>query len=882
MMVGTIIHEILESVLKQKLSSLKDIKRYCEEYIQTPAVNYMLYSSGCTREKLKEEVSRFVPRIFSFIDRYVSKGKSKATVITEKDNYKGTIDDIEDTEENIWLPKMGLKGKIDITVRVRTGAGRQTIPLELKTGKASFSAEHKGQVTLYQMMMEESGRDARSGLLLYLREGVLREVVSTRNEKRDLLILRNELARFLSRKFTKNYGENVFLGYPDPISHRNACENCPYNTICTTLLSRDAEKPLNANHPLEKCKKLEHLSTEDLDYFFRWCQISYLEDQDSMRHLAVSNIWTDSEERRVKERKTIFGLKLKTIQEKDLGDHHHVFETDFTPDQHDIHSNDYVVVSVPPEKWAVATGFVVEIKERSVTLNLPKKLTDFRLETLRVDKYESQSMLSYHLTNLGILLEDSERGTRIRDAISGKCVPSFADDGQVILKTTQAQEIMSHLNEGQRNAIKRSLTCQNYLLIKGLPGTGKTQTISALVRLLVMSGQSVLITAHTHSAVDNLLLRIKSHDIVFLRLGSASRTHPEIAAYCESNVIESCHSPEEIANKFNSFPVVAVTCLGAGHALLAKRQFDVCIVDEATQVVQTALLRPLFSCRRFILVGDPDQLPPVLQSAEAIQLGGDRSLFLDLDNEQRNATAELTVQYRMNRTITKLANQFMYQNHLKCGNEEVERQCLANWDAKLVKEGRERKLFVKLLSPHLDLAAVLVDTGPVEELNDAIGKRHKGKVNANHAEVAFILKTIATLQRMSMNLSGVGIIAPFRVQVEAIKTALRKQFGSDHQLEVNTVDQYQGRDKDLIIYSGTKTQQLNGQAERDTGILSDRRRLNVAITRAKKKLILLGDRQCLEGNAPFAELFKYLKGPQVIRMERAHLEEIVEEYRNIL
>lgn len=889
MMVGTIIHEILESVLKQKLKTLAEIKSYCQDYMHTPAVNYMLYSSGCSREKLSEEVSRFVPKIFTFIDRYVlnsSRTAAAAPTITAKEDYAGIIEDIEDTEENIWLPKMGLKGKIDLTVRVRSASGvRQTIPLELKTGRASFSSEHKGQVTLYQMMMEESGRDARAGLLLYLREGVLREVASSRNEKRDLIILRNDLSRFVSRKFTQKYGAHEFLEYPDPIAHRNACDNCPYNTICTSLLSRDAEKPLSANHPLKSCEKIAHLSDKDLDYFFRWSQISYLEDQDSLRNVAVSNIWTDPIEKRLRERKTIVGLQLKTIQEKDLSEYHHIFEMTAAVEGHlEIRPGDFIIVSVPPDKWAVATGFIVEITLKTITLNLPKKLTEFRGQAMRVDRYESQSMLSYHLTNLGILLENSERSARIRDAISGVVAPHFEDAGNVLLKTTQAEEIMSHLNDGQKNAIQRSLTCQNYLLIKGLPGTGKTQTISALIRLLVLSDQSVLITAHTHSAVDNLLLRIKSHGLSFLRLGSAARAHPEIREFCESNVIESCSTPEEIAHKFNRFPIVAVTCLGAGHALLSRRQFDVCIVDEATQVVQTALLRPLFSCRRFILVGDPDQLPPVLQSSEAIRLGGDRSLFLDLErNEERKSgtTAKLVVQYRMNKTINRLANQFMYKNELRCGNERVERQVLASWDAKLLGDITDRKFFVKLLSPHLDLATLLVDTGPVEDLNAASGKkRFKGKVNVNHCEVALILRTITLLRRLSVSFSEIGIIAPFRVQVEAIKEALQRDFGADHRLEVNTVDQYQGRDKDLIIYSGTKSElaaESSNAPERDTGILQDRRRLNVAITRAKKKLILIGDRRCLEKNAPFAELFNYLKGPQVIAVDRQQLQDVLEE-----
>lgn len=167
----------------------------------------------------------------------------------------------------------------------------------------------------------------------------------------------------------------------------------------------------------------------------------------------------------------------------------------------------------------------------------------------------------------------------------------------------------------------------------------------ALVELLVRTGLSVLITSHTHSAVDNLLLRLKQAGLKFLRLGTDARIHPQLHEYSESSLTQHCKSPEDLHEVFSkqvcvicslrssadinqplnhviqvfmSQQIVGVTCLGAGHAMLSnQRIFDICLVDESTQVLQPSILRPLFSAHRFVLVGDPEQLPPVVRCHQA-------------------------------------------------------------------------------------------------------------------------------------------------------------------------------------------------------------------------------------------------------------------------
>lgn len=127
--------------------------------------------------------------------------------------------------------------------------------------------------------------------------------------------------------------------------------------------------------------------------------------------------------------------------------------------------------------------------------------------------------------------------------------------------TTTGKSILMSLNAIQRTAILKALTANEYLLLKGLPGTGKTQTLSALIRLLVLIGKSVLITSHTHSAVDNLLIRLRKCDeqIRFMRLGSAKRIHPELRDHSEDFFTANCKSPDDLTNIYNEFVSISWT-----------------------------------------------------------------------------------------------------------------------------------------------------------------------------------------------------------------------------------------------------------------------------------------------------------------------------------
>lgn len=529
------------------------------------------------------------------------------------------------------------------------------------------------------------------------------------------------------------------------------------------------------------------------------------------------------------------------------------------------------------QRISITAGRVYNIKPAVISLSLPKDLShQFENEKFHLDKHNSQSQGVFNFSNVAILLEndDSKGINKLRSIIIDKVKPQFS---HTLPKAVQQiiDNTLMQMNPVQRVAILKALTCESYMLIKGLPGTGKTQTLINLIHLLRVMKKSILITSHTNSAVDNILLRLKECGIKFLRIGSTSKIHKNLHDHCEANLIAKCRTVQDLEALYSKYEIVAVTCLGSAHPLLTQKRFDYCLVDEATQIFQATVIRPLLSANRFILVGDPDQLAPLVRSNEAKQLGANESLFERLDSKE--STFVLGLQYRMNRTITKLANSLTYTGQLKCADEKVEKAVMEVPKTEILKARlAEDKWLAKVLTSHLDQACSLINTGDVYEMAvnfmNSLKKelsqelKEKSKLYVNYYEIAIVLHIVDILLESGVKGESIGIIAPYREQVETLK----KLFESYHSVEVNTVDQYQGRDKKIIIYSCTMSEELTDGVQSqssDTEILEDRRRLTVAITRAKHKLIMIGDVNCLNKYTPFRDLFTHMSSISKVQVQ---------------
>lgn len=159
--------------------------------------------------------------------------------------------------------------------------------------------------------------------------------------------------------------------------------------------------------------------------------------------------------------------------------------------------------------------------------------------------------MSFNFSSLALLLEPSESSAQLRRFIIDKEIPSFISSDSNLNSFIKSTGLTFSLNPSQKTAIVKALAAENYALIKGMPGTGKTSTVATLIRLLVLMGRSVLVTSHTHSAVDNLLLLLHKNGVDFLRLGSKTRVHPDLWEKCDEVVSQSCDTPAKLSKLYN-------------------------------------------------------------------------------------------------------------------------------------------------------------------------------------------------------------------------------------------------------------------------------------------------------------------------------------------
>ncbi len=249
---------------------------------------------------------------------------------------------------------------------------------------------------------------------------------------------------------------------------------------------------------------------------------------------------------------------------------------------------------------------------------------------------------------------------------------------------------------------------------------------------------------------------------------------------------------------FNKQQLIATTCSSITHAAFSKNEFDYCIIDEASQVLLTTCLGPLFSAKKFILVGDLEQLPPIVRNQNSREMGMNVSLFEWLDCKQ--SSVELVHQYRMNTDIMCLANQLTYSGKLKCVSEKTANAGIEMNPGFLpsVKSEKIKKIFA--------CSVVFIDTSRLEkEANELLeSSGTESKISENLIECGIVSDLCEVFYKNSecRNADEFGVIAPYNIQVNAIlKKFSNREFFNN--IEVSTVDQYQGRDKRVIIMSFT-------------------------------------------------------------------------------
>ncbi|XP_017523369.3 DNA replication ATP-dependent helicase/nuclease DNA2 [Manis javanica] len=886
MLIGTILHEVFQKAVSASFVPEK-LQEFAFQTVQEIRHLKEMYRLNLNQDEIKREVEEYLPSFSKwagdFMHKYTSADFPQMQLSLPSDNSNNNLTcKIEiinslDIEESIWSPRFGLKGKIDVTVGVKIHRGCKTkykiMPLELKTGKESNSIEHRSQLVLYTLLSQERRADPEAGLLLYLKTGHMYPVPANHLDKRELLRLRNQMAFSLFHRISKSDTgkEKAKLArLPQIIEEQQTCKYCSQMGNCA-LYSRAVEQQMDdSSVPIGMLSKIkeetQHLKVTHLEYFSLWCLMLTLESKSKDNKKNHQNIWLMPASEMEENGNCIGNLiRIERVRTVCDGQYLHNFQRkNGAMPITNLMAGDRVILSGEERTlFALSRGYVKEINMTTVICLLDRNLSVLPESTLfRLDQEEKNCDIDTPLGNLSKLMENTCISQKLRDLIIDFREPQFISYLSSVLphdaKDTVAC-ILKGLNKPQRQAMKKVLLSKDYTLIVGMPGTGKTTTICTLVRILYACGFSVLLTSYTHSAVDNILLKLVKFKIGFLRLGQTQKVHPGIQKFTEEEICrsESIKSLALLEELYNSQLIVATTCMGINHPIFSRKIFDFCIVDEASQISQPICLGPLFFSRRFVLVGDHQQLPPLVLNHEARALGMSESLFKRLERN-KNAVVQLTVQYRMNSKIMSLSNKLTYEGKLECGSDKVANAVInlpnfkdVKLELELYADYSENPWLIGVFKPNNPVCFLNMDKVPAPEQVEKSGV-------SNITEAKLIVFLTSIFIKAGCNPSDIGIIAPYRQQLKIINDLL--SHSSVGLVEVNTVDKYQGRDKSIILVSFVRSNKDGTLGE----LLKDWRRLNVAITRAKHKLILLGCVPSLNRYPPLAKLLNHLNSEKLI------------------
>lgn len=715
MVYGSIIHEVFQSCLAA--NEFTDDFTYAKIDAMVEAFLEELYLCEVDPKEATEYLRSKSPAICKWGETFISPTPKPYSFVDEhrsRSRKLMSVSNIIDVEEEVWSPTYGLKGKIDVTVEtcLQDAVRRWKFlsPLEIKSSK-NTSIGHRAQTTLYTLLLSDRyGIDIKYGVLVYSETGNTIQIPGLASEIRDLLIARNQLALA---------GDNR-EDLPPMIENERMCRMCERMDACMTFhcvdnnasITHEQVEAMKAPGILTEYDSLVgHVTPRHASFFNHWNKLLTLEEKDLRLHLK--EIWTMTSTLREAAGRCFARVKVQGPPEEVhisdvISKYTYVLEREnplldgpFMAQKSLLSSGDPIIVSDESGHIYLASGLFTGATRSTLTITVNRRLTDslqkqpdFNEEnnqaynslmsstwmsntqapevstTFRIDKDEFGQAMGVARNNLVQLLLQKSDNSQLGFIVDLNA-PRF------LSQLSQSWEIPngSGLNVDQAAAIQKCLSAQDYALILGMPGTGKTTTIAAIIEILVAQKKTVLLASYTHSAVDTILRKIKDSGFEVLRLGRPSLVNPEVRHFAVGEDRRP-RSKAELEQVYMKPPVVASTCLGISHWLFDRRKFDYCIVDEASQVTLPTCLGPIRYAEKFVLVGDHFQLSPLVKNPDAQDGGLDVSLFKRLNDAHPESVVNLTHQYRMCEDIMMVSNRLIYDGRLKCGSEEIANQSL--------------------------------------------------------------------------------------------------------------------------------------------------------------------------------------------------------------
>ena len=446
---------------------------------------------------------------------------------------------------------------------------------------------------------------------------------------------------------------------------------------------------------------------------------------------------------------------------------------------------------------------------------------------------------------------------------------------------TFAPMAFPYLNKTQERAVNEVLRTKDVAIVHGPPGTGKTTTLVEAINETLMRESQVLVCAQSNMAVDWISEKLVDRGIPVLRIGNPTRVNDKMLSFTYERRFEahpdypqlwsirkalrelrqhrkrgdsSYHQKTERLKSratelevrinselFGEARVIACTLTGSAHRLLQGQRYNTLFIDEAAQALEAACWIPIRKVSRVVLAGDHCQLPPTVKSIAALKAGLGKTLMERIVENHSDEVSLLKIQYRMNEQIMRFSSDWFYHGQVESA-PSVKYRGILDYDIPI--EWRQASIDDE-------------GTPPAEEF---VGESF-GRINKTEAQL-----TLDTLQRYFEKIGkqrvlderiDVGVISPYRAQVQYLRQQLRKrEFFKPfrHLISVNTVDGFQGQERDIIVISLVRSND-----EGQIGFLRALRRMNVAITRARMKLIIMGNASTMTRHPFYSKLYEYVQ-----------------------
>jgi ATP-dependent RNA/DNA helicase IGHMBP2 len=464
----------------------------------------------------------------------------------------------------------------------------------------------------------------------------------------------------------------------------------------------------------------------------------------------------------------------------------------------------------------------------------------------------------------------------------GHLVQTLIGNKQPTFNNTIALFASSKLNPSQTNAVQKILAANELAIVHGPPGTGKTTTLVAAIKaILQQEEKQILVVAPSNAAVDLLSEKLADEGLKVVRAGNPARVTEKLLSLTldgktsedlrmkevkrlkkqaqsfrdmahkykrnfgkaereqRKALFDEAHKVMKEAEKTEQYitealldeaQVITATMVGSNHYSIKNRKYHTVIIDEAGQAIEPACWIPILKAQRLIMAGDHNQLPPTIKSQEAAKRGLEHTLMAKCVEIFPDAVVLLDEQYRMHEQIMGYSSAVFYKNALKAHASVAQH----------------------LLFPE-DLPLTFIDTA-----GSGFEEKQEGSSISNPEEAAFLIKhftnfvTGLEMHYNQDNFPTIGIISPYKQQVLLLQELMREHelmLKYRHKISVNTIDSFQGQERDIVYISMTRS-----NTDNNVGFLTDTRRMNVAMTRARKKLIVIGDGSTLS-SIPFYEGF---------------------------